>query len=207
MTGKKSEFPDAAVVDALRTFAILKRKKLYVVSGDPDLKKCCVEGSNLIHALSLSEVISRATVTKKLHDDLLSFAADDIFLKDAVRKQLKATHVRVYGLGRFADHLEVKASVDDVEDFRVLGLNVISRAANRTFTCEIEFEVSLWLALSIEVAGRYEDNDSGAAWAYFSAEVTFEYDPDTDGFCYLAAFVTDCIEIDGAELEALRRFR
>jgi hypothetical protein len=34
--GKKSEFPDAAVVDALKNFASQKGKKIYVVSGDPD---------------------------------------------------------------------------------------------------------------------------------------------------------------------------
>jgi hypothetical protein len=170
---KKSEFPDAAVIDALRTFAKEKRQKIYVVSNDPDLKNCCAEGSNLIHVSSLNEIISRATVTRQFHDDLLNFAANEFSLKWDICEQLKAERVHVYGLSRFSFDLEVDATVDVADDFKVTNLNVISREANRTFVCEIEFEVSLWLALRIDVAGDYDDYDNESAWTYLYAEATF----------------------------------
>ncbi len=205
--GKKSEFPDAAVVDALRTFASLKKKKIYVVSGDPDLKGCCIDGSNLIHAPSLNEIISRATVTRKFHDDLLNFATNDLWLKDDIRDQLKAAHVRFYGLGRFADNMEVEASIDEVDDFKITALNVISRESDRTLVCEIEFEVSLSLSLQIAI-GRFVDEDSDMAWVFSSAEATFEFDPDvSEKFSYLSVSAPDSVEIDATELYALRRFR
>lgn len=204
--GKKSEFPDAAVVDSLKTFANEKRQKIYVVSGDPDLKDCCVEGSGLIHAPSLNEIISRATVTKKLHDDLLNSADCDSFLKHEVRQQLRSAHVYLYGLGRYADHLEVEASVEGVEDVKITMLNVISREANRKFVCELEFEVYLFLALRIATMSG-DEIESEWAWAYPTAEVTFEYDADADDFSYLSVSVTDSIEVEGSNLDALRKFR
>jgi hypothetical protein len=205
--GKKSEFPDAAVVDALRSFSSLKKKKIYVVSGDPDLKGCCIDGSNLIHVPSLNEIISRATVSRKFHDDLLSFATSDFWLKDDIRTQLKAARVRFYGLGRFADNIEVEASVDDVDNFKITALNVISRESDRTLYCEIEFEASVSLSLQIAV-GRFEDDDTDEAWVFPSAEVTFEFDPDASiKFSYLSVVAPDSVEIDATELHALRRFR
>lgn len=76
---KKTEFPDAIVIGSLKNFASKIEKKVYVVSGDNDLRACCVEESNLIHAQSINGIISRATVTQKLHGDLLNFAANSGF--------------------------------------------------------------------------------------------------------------------------------
>jgi hypothetical protein len=206
--GKKSEFPDAAVVDALKYFASQKGKKIYLVSGDPDLKNCCIEGSTLIHVQSLNEIISRATVTRKLHDDLLNFAAKDFFLKNAVRTQLKKAPVNVYGLARFADHLQVEASVDDVEDINIMTLNVISREPDRTLICEIDFEAYLSVSLTIEVGSRFEEEDSEMVWVFPSVEVTFEFDPDgLQTFFYRSAEIASTIDIDAFELDALRKFR
>jgi hypothetical protein len=205
--GKKSEFPDAAVVDALRTFAKTNFKTIYVVSGDSDLKNCCVEGSNLIHAPSLNEIISRATVTKKLHDDLLNFAANDLFLKQEVRRQVEDASVYVSELERFADQLEVQAYVNKVEDVKVTSLNVFSREANRTFVCEVEFEANGAVQLVIEAEGYHDDDNSQWVWIYPSAEVTFEYDPDANAFSCVSVQLLQVIDIDGSQLDALRKFR
>lgn len=205
--GKKAEFPDAAVVAALRAFASEKRKKIYLVSGDPDLKNCCIEGGELIHAPTLNDIISRATVTRQLHDDLLNFATNDFWLKDDVRSQLKETAVYVYGLARFAGQIDVEASVDEVDDLKVTALKVISRVSG-TMTCEVDFEASLSLSLRIEVGGRFEDEDSEAVWTFPSAEVTFEYDPDaSEVFRYLSAELTSVVELDALELDVLRHYR
>jgi PIN domain len=205
--GKKSEFPDAAVVDALRAFASLKKKKIYVVSGDPDLKGCCTKESNLIHAPSLNEIISRATVTRQFHEDLLGFATNDFGLKDDIRTQLRAARVSFYGLGRFEAEIEVEGSIDGVDDFKITALNVISREPDRTLFCEIEFEVSLSLSLQF-AAGRYEDTDTEEAWVFLSAEATFEFDPDApEEFTYLSVVAPDSVEVDATELHALRKFR
>jgi hypothetical protein len=98
--------------------------------------------------------------------------------------------------------------VDDVEDFKITALNVISRESDRTLICEIDFEVSLWLSLTIEVGSRFEEDDTEMVWVFPSAEVTFEFDPDGhENFSYVSADVTSTIEIDATELYALRKFR
>ena len=159
------------------------------------MKKCCVEGA-LIHAPSLNEIVSRATVTRQFHDDLLEFATGDSWLKDDIRTQLKDVHVHFGGLGRFADNLEVEASVDDVDDFKITALNVISREPDRKLVCEIEFEASLYLSLRIAI-GNFEDGETDEAWVFPSAEVTFEFNPDaSEKFSYLSVVTCYSVEID-----------
>ena len=113
----------------------------------------------------------------------------------------------VYGLARFADQIDVEASVDEVDDLKVTALKVISRVSG-TMTCEVDFEASLSLSLRIDVGGRFEDEDSEAVWTFPTAEVTFEYDPDaSEVFGYLSAELTSVVELDALELDVLRHYR
>ncbi|KJC60483.1 hypothetical protein UP10_12785 [Bradyrhizobium sp. LTSPM299] len=206
--GKKSEFPDAAVVHALKQFAAQTKKSIYVVSGDRDLMSCCADGSNLIHASSLSEIISRATVTKKLHDDLLEFAVNDFTLRDDIRTQLRTANVFFYGLARFADRIEVEATVNGVENFNVVGLNVISREVDQTLVCEIECEACVGFSFKIQVGGRFEEDDSESVWVFPSAEVTIDFNPDgISRFTYISGGLTSSLDVDAAEVYCLERFR
>jgi hypothetical protein len=215
---KKSEFPDAIVVASLRDFSSKRGAKIYVVSGDGDLKECCGERGSLIHAESLGDVISRATVTQKLHDTLLQFLANSDYLKDNLASKLKYKDVYVRGLSRFSDHLEVSGSVTDARDVSVQHLNVLSEDADQTFVCVIEFETHLCIDLEIEVGGRmftgggFEPSErlseSEYATELFIAEVILRFDPTNAGKSEFES--VDCnpdIEIDGTEIEALRRFR
>ena len=98
------------------------------------------------------------------------------FVAIHIRAQLRKARVHFYGLGRFEGNIEIEASIDDVDDFKITALNVISREPDRTLICEMEFEVSLSLSLNI-AAGRFEDSDSDMAWVFDSAEVSFAFDP------------------------------
>jgi hypothetical protein len=205
--GKKAEFPDAAVIDALRAFASQKNKRIYLVSGDNDLKNCCTQGGALIHAASLNEIISRATVTRKLHDDLLSFATHNHWLKSDVKDQLKQANVHFYGLGRFSEEIEIEGAIDDVDDFSISALNVISREPDGMLTCEMEFEVSVALSLQFSV-GRHSYEEVDVAGASNSAEVIFQIDnAAADKFAYLSVETPREIEVYAADLDALRQFR
>ena len=215
---KKSEFPDAIVVASLREFSSKVKEKIYVISGDPDLKECCIEGGSLIHAESLGDVISKATVTQSLHDSLLQFLTNSDHLKNELSSSLKHRAVRVTGLNRFSDHLEVEASVSDVSDLNVHHLSVISQNEHETFNCEIDFEANLWIDFEIDVGisstgADFRPIDSvieteGINQPFLSAEVTVEFYPANPEKSEIVAVYCDPdIEIPGTEIDALRPFR
>ena len=76
---KKSEFPDAVVIHSLRNWCKQRLFRTYVVSGDPDIKACCDD--ILLHVESLSEIVSKATVTARVQSHLLEFVRDNRWLR------------------------------------------------------------------------------------------------------------------------------
>ncbi len=214
---KKSEFPDAVVIASLRDFASTTGNKIYVVSGDGDLKDCCKDDGKLIHADSLGEVISKATVTEKLHDRLLSFLANSEYLKTNLIDRLRGREIRVTGLHRLSDQIEVAAEIADATDVNVHHLNVLSENADQTFVCEIEFEAYLWIDLEIEegttsTGGAFEarasHSESDTITKYFSAEVVVRFDPaNPEDSEFESIYCDPEIEIEGLELDAIRWYR
>jgi hypothetical protein len=67
-TKKKSEFPDAVTIASLLAWCAQKDTTAYVVSGDPDLEACCLQPGPLLHAASVGDIISQATVSRELHE-------------------------------------------------------------------------------------------------------------------------------------------
>ncbi|MDO8398028.1 MAG: PIN domain-containing protein [Bradyrhizobium sp.] len=214
---KKAEFPDAVVVTSLRDFASTTGQKIYVVSGDGDLKDCCKNDGQLVHADSLGEIVSKATVTETLHDSLLSFLANSEHLKTVLVSRLRGRDINVTGLHRLSDHIEVAAVVADAADVTVHHLNVLSEDAHQTFVCEIEFETYLWIDLEIEegrigTGGAFESrtthSDTDGITKVFWAEVVVRFDPaKPENSEFESIYCDPEIEIEGPELDTIRRYR
>jgi hypothetical protein len=70
---------------------------VYIVSRDPDLKECCSPADPLLHAASVAEIISRATVSAQTHDKLIEVLGNHAKFLDDLRDQLAEISVEVSG--------------------------------------------------------------------------------------------------------------
>lgn len=200
---KKSEFPDAVVIASLRAWCVKTKGRVYVVSNDRDLESCCSASGPLIHAASIEDIISRATVSQELRDALQEALSECEGLNDCLSEKLRKLTVARgdLRLRRFS------GTVDDVYDINVCSLNVLERdGAN--FTCEIEFEAGLDLRLTVEEEERLGDEDYGfghqrshrvkSVYKMFIAEVVLEFDRQKSQVTDLESVyvATDSLELD-----------
>lgn len=200
---KKAEFPDAAVIASLQAWCTQRSAKLYVVSGDPDMKACCTLSGPLIHAASVEEIISQATVSKEVHDLLQEVLFQSETLSEWFAKQLRELMV-VRGdmrLRRFS------GAVYRADDVSVHSVNVLDREG-LTFTCEIEFEARLAIRLEFEREELEYDEywpvstmvrKDKEVYRGFSAELVVKFDPENPHKTELESvhvFKDDAIELD-----------
>lgn len=154
---KKSEFPDAFVVSSLQERAQKLGSKIYIVSGDSDLRACCSHAPELLIVDGLSEIISRATVTKAVHDGLLSFLKDSSELEAELTQCLKSAEIVLRGASRTYSRSYVRfhvmsSGVQAIDEINVAHLHVISRRGNQ-FSCLLDFEAfaDVWLEIGKEI--------------------------------------------------------
>ncbi|QOZ74960.1 hypothetical protein XH83_05620 [Bradyrhizobium sp. CCBAU 53351] len=172
--GKKSEFPDAVVLISLRKWRADRHQKIYVISGDPDMKAACGEGSDLLHVERLADVISMATVTKQVHDDLLKFLAESEHLALSLSDELMGSKVKITKLYWMDDIDDASGIVRDVTDFSIIHLNVISKEQN-AFECEIEVEICLNIEFTVEVSRRSGFEDYDPSYTLYETEPVILY--------------------------------
>jgi hypothetical protein len=115
---KKSEFPDAFVIEALLQWCDQNDQRLFVVSSDNDLKMACETERRLIYAESLEGLIDRvirfdAKLTE--FDDLFEREASQV--KNAIAESLCHANLSVKG--------SVSAAVTSVESVTILNRSVI----------------------------------------------------------------------------------
>ena len=178
---KKAEFPDAVVIASLRAWCAERNTKAYVVSGDQDMAACC--SGSLLHATSINDIISQATVSKEVHDALQQALSQSEELSESLSEQVRELTV-VRGdlrMRRFS------GTVHDVDDVNVHSVDALRREG-LTFTCEIEFEAALTLRLEIEqeeqFGYRYDDYEPSRVYRTeksvhrnFIAEIVLTFDP------------------------------
>jgi hypothetical protein len=153
---KKSEFPDAIVVASLKAWAGKNSTRIYVVSQDPDLKACCEGISVFIHSESISDVISKAIVSKATYDSLIEAVSYSEALSDEISLQLKETNVTVPRRSRYVGsrRAEVTGRVRSVSGVNIFNISVLERDGDE-FRCEIEFEADIELRVRVEIEGEY----------------------------------------------------
>lgn len=183
---KKNEFPDAFVVQSLQERVTASRRKIYVVSADPDMKSSCESVAELLLVDSISEVISRATVTKAVHDSLLSFLQRSGRLRAQLETALYSSTIRIEGRYAYDGIADIDASFAGVDQITILNANVISQHADE-FTVDIEFEACVIVDLNFAAMSRSAslfDDDfdlvprqiSHSHAQVISAEVVVRYD-------------------------------
>lgn len=215
---KKSEFPDAFVVSSLRERAQTTGRKIYVVSGDPDMRACCEHAPELIVVENLTDLISLATVTRTFHDNLLAFLQGSALLAEKLGECLAQSDVVLRGTSRSYARLSLaSAEVHAVDEIEIEHLNVISQEGNR-FVCEIIFYATVELGLEISVethewAGEEEHEwsdevSTGVAKSRaFYAELEFTFDPQSPEMTSFEHVSCPAeIEIEASEIEELRHY-
>jgi PIN domain len=165
---KKSEFPDAIVVAALREWCSFD-KKMYVVSADSDMQACC-DGSPLISISSINEIISKALVREGIHERLLAAAEQSTTLHKIIKERLMQRAVIFSDDNSFDHPVEIDASVRDVYDVNILALNVMERTGD-AYHCEMELEVEL--SVVVGYSGRFDHNYPYAARPRFDATTIY----------------------------------
>ncbi|TKT71205.1 hypothetical protein YH63_007170 [Afipia massiliensis] len=210
---KKSEFPDAVVLQSLREWCVSKGQKLYVVSRDPDIKTSCNNDAFLIQVESVAEVLSKALVVKKLHDALFEAVAQNDELFKCIRAKL--IHEPVKGGSRF-DRVTIDGQITDVYDADLVTLNVINRDGNQ-FQCEVEFEFELEAAVGIEREYTH-DPEIYDTYETFREDVNFhqivlceieiEFEPSkTDSLRVLSVYLGNPrLEISASDLSRQSRY-
>lgn len=216
---KKSEFPDAFVVSSLQERARKTGKNIYVVSGDGDLKACCAHASELMIVESIAEIISKATVTKTIHDELLSFLRSSEALQEKLTELLMQAPITVRGGSRSYVNINMVAGgVASVDEIHLSNLNVITRKGT-TFFCDVEVQAALGLWFEIEVETRewageeeqeFSDEFTAGATHYgvFNAEIEVQFDSRNPAAAAFDNLICSAeIEVDASEIDELRRYQ
>ncbi|MEH2533907.1 hypothetical protein V1277_006797 [Bradyrhizobium sp. AZCC 1588] len=166
---KKAEFPDAAVVQSIRRWCNRKFCKAYIVSGDPDLKAC--SDDVLLHAETISEIISKATVTRRIHDELLTFVKENASLNDELHRALRGKKVTVlnpYG-GVYHHDIQADGAIYATSNLDVTELNVLTQRSTG-FTCEIQFDVQIDIELELSFGSDFFRSGYERGRTYFETE-------------------------------------
>lgn len=103
---KKSEFPDAIVISSLLAWLRPGRPKMYVVGKDPDMVRFCEGRKDLIHLVSVAELLSLALASSELVARLDAHVRADCRLLERLKEQLNAYRAR-----------RTSIDVDDIEFF------------------------------------------------------------------------------------------
>jgi PIN domain-containing protein len=158
---KRDEFPDAVVAASLKAWGRRHRKSAYVVSGDRDFEAVCANDSSLIHVKSVSEIISRASVSAEIHRVLATAVDNSEYVKDKLADALVGREARTS-----RRPVSVKGRVDAAKILGILSVNVIESDPPR-FVCEVEFESDLSISLNVS-----EEFDEG--WRNVLDDFEFE---------------------------------
>ncbi|MCF3948865.1 PIN domain-containing protein [Acidiphilium iwatense] len=156
---KKHEFPDAIVARQLRSWCEATKQKVYVISQDGDLKDCCSAGGPLIHAATIAEIVSHATVTVTVHNAVAAFVKDNNIVYEQLRDQVPYLRVGVGEgyIGPARVKVEVRnTELDDafIEDVTVFDFD------GTTMTCEVPFYAALRLHVDVDQdAVQYGEDD------------------------------------------------
>ena len=149
-TKKKNEFPDAISIASVRAWCEKNKSSTYIVSEDADLKACCSEAGPLLHASSIAEIISQATVSHELNEALEKALRASEYLNEYLADAIKDLDVDIDNYSSFTRSGIDEAKIDRVHSVYVTSVNVLERRES-TFTCEPEIEAEIELEINVGV--------------------------------------------------------
>ncbi|BAR62034.1 hypothetical protein ABIF50_005745 [Bradyrhizobium diazoefficiens] len=205
---KKAEFPDAMSVASIRQWCQQKSSTAYIISDDPDLKGCCSEAGPLFHVETISEIISRATVSRELHDALEKALSSSDYLSDELAGQIKNSEVefRRYSHGRIRINA---AKVANVHSISIVSLNVLDQQGS-TFTCEPEIEAEVELNIDVEIEDYSDGPDdyyhhqqslTHTQFEYLYPEVIVRFDPKTGELEFESIYLSGTVRINDFDFD------
>lgn len=209
-TKKKSEFPDALSIASLRLWCEQRHSTAYVVSEDPDLRDCCSEHGPLLHAGSIADIISQATVSEELHNALEKALRASSYLRDALTDKIKHLDVlferSLYSRGR---NIRMRGDIDHVPSVNVISAHILDQQEN-TFTCELEVEAEIAVNIDLEEEGGFGERGDEptryhsihrTTFTYLYPEVIVRFDPSTGDLEFESIYVSsDALKVSFDDL-------
>lgn len=147
-TGKKAEFPDAFVLNAVNSISKQRGHKLYVVSEDRDVKSFCAVHDNLISIARLEELLALVLKNSERLAEPAKFA-DEIYtefepvIKQRIQEKLDEAEFELDD-----DFSEVEVNHIDVEKIEYLSRNLVD-VSKEGATFEVMVRVSVIANISI----------------------------------------------------------
>ncbi len=146
--GKKAEFPDAFVLNAINTVSLRRGHKLYVVSEDRDVKSFCAVNENLISVGRLEELLELVLKNSERLAEPAKFAEDiyaefDVIVKDRIRESLDRAE---FELDENSPEMEVNAMEVERIDYLSRNLTDVSKEGA---TFELVARISVIVDISL----------------------------------------------------------
>lgn len=139
---KKSEFPDAIVVQVLEEWAVGNGATVYVVSNDSDLRACCQESTSLIHIQTIEELLELVAAA----DNKLAWTVAEESIErcsPAVDAEVRSGFERLgfYLTDQNGDVLDVRVKRVDLDSSHVVDVDGESAWVAMEFTVSFEADV------------------------------------------------------------------
>jgi len=195
---KKSEFPDAFVMEALNNWCHENDEKIYIVSQDNDLKEYCEKNDRLFYLDKLAKFIDAV----EFHDEILAPAVQMLYLKneEAIKKAIKKEFVYQGFILDDQDGDVLDIEVTNIEIVDMLLLQVTKKFVDFQFEVNIEYDAKISydnpetmvystkdnIAFSLETIEETVHED-----ANFTTVIHVEYDIERPSY-----FKIDSIKID-----------
>jgi hypothetical protein len=146
---KKSEFPDAFALAALKEWCTTKRERIYVISTDGDMKSACEEHEALINLDSLEALLNLVATDNKI----LAAFADAAF--EHLGPEITKKITREFGwLGFIVDDEE-----GEVESAEAKDIDIAERYLIYVTDRDASFRLEVNIDYSADIS--YYDPDSG----------------------------------------------
>lgn len=141
---KKSEFPDAFVLEAINLWCKKKNEKMYVISNDSDMKEYCKNNSNLDHLDTINQLFD--LIVKK--DDELSTHIVKIIDNNTEKiSELVKDKFNYFGFWleeQEGDVLDINVRSVDIEQEHILMVDqltvIVGFDTNIEFEAEVEYD-------------------------------------------------------------------
>jgi len=168
---KKSEFPDAFVLDALDRYGKKAGEKIYVISEDKDFAQGAAQFDNIIYSASLKEFLNIAII----HYELLAPQVID-FLKREIKQVTQKIEKDFLYLGFYLSDQD--GDVDDVNvievsDPEIFLIDVNDGYAIFEITCNISYSANV-IYDDLETASYDSEDKVLIPWRKIDATVERE---------------------------------
>lgn len=119
--GKKHEFPDAFVLEALEKWCLDNKEQIFVISNDSDIKNYCEKSEKLVLLRKIDELLEKILLADETEEKGYFYYQAFNKNTDRIEKQIKDE------LSKDLDYLDYEYGTSiDLESFKITGKSLIS---------------------------------------------------------------------------------